>query len=210
MKRLRQSAVRHKARPLALLNFVVNKTASFFLYSFRQFSTWKRNWIKDDKRSNSLKIKAFSVCRNYTVRAQLRFVDVGQRCADEADPGMAGTQRLFYHSKHLRAPGLQFQAPLGGRDAEQSGAWKIRIICACSSPHRSPLGEGRHPSKFRNKGILFLTFPVEITKKHRVSQGQPGAFHKNGGDGGIRTHVPFHRLLDFESSSLWPLRYVSI
>ena len=71
MKRPRQSAVRHKAGPLALLNFVVNKTASFFLYSFRQFSTWKRNWIKDDKRSNSLKIKAFSVCRNYTVRAAL-------------------------------------------------------------------------------------------------------------------------------------------
>lgn len=43
MKRPRQSAVRHKAGPLALLNFVVNKTASFFLYSFRQFSTWKRN-----------------------------------------------------------------------------------------------------------------------------------------------------------------------
>ncbi|MFR1595051.1 MAG: hypothetical protein ACLSU2_05430, partial [Oscillospiraceae bacterium] len=43
VKRPRQSAVRHKAGPLALLNFVVNKTASFFLYSFRQFSTWKRN-----------------------------------------------------------------------------------------------------------------------------------------------------------------------
>ncbi|EDM51998.1 hypothetical protein DWW50_09840 [Eubacterium sp. AF15-50] len=43
VKRPRQPAVRHKAGPLALLNFVVNKTASFFLYSFRQFSTWKRN-----------------------------------------------------------------------------------------------------------------------------------------------------------------------
>ena len=30
------------------------------------------------------------------------------------------------------------------------------------------------------------------------------------GDGGIRTHVPVARQLDFESSSLWPLRYVSI
>ena len=69
VKRPRQPAVRHKAGPLALLNFVVNKTASFFLYSFRQFSTWKRNWIKDDKRSNPLKIKAFSVCRYYTVTA---------------------------------------------------------------------------------------------------------------------------------------------
>ena len=72
VKRPRQPAVRHKAGPLALLNFVVNKTASFFLYSFRQFSTWKRNWIKDDKRSNPLKIKAFSVCRYYTVTAYPR------------------------------------------------------------------------------------------------------------------------------------------
>ena len=30
------------------------------------------------------------------------------------------------------------------------------------------------------------------------------------GDSGIRTHVPVARQLDFESSSLWPLRYVSI
>ena len=30
------------------------------------------------------------------------------------------------------------------------------------------------------------------------------------GDGGIRTHVPVARQLDFESSSLWPLRYVSV
>ena len=30
------------------------------------------------------------------------------------------------------------------------------------------------------------------------------------GDDGIRTHVPVARQLDFESSSLWPLRYVSI
>ena len=29
------------------------------------------------------------------------------------------------------------------------------------------------------------------------------------GDDGIRTHVPVARQLDFESSSLWPLRYVS-
>lgn len=29
------------------------------------------------------------------------------------------------------------------------------------------------------------------------------------GDSGIRTHVPVARQLDFESSSLWPLRYVS-
>lgn len=37
---------------------------------------------------------------------------------------------------------------------------------------------------------------------------QYGAF--NSGDDGIRTHVPVTRQLDFESSSLWPLRYVSI
>jgi len=80
VKRPRQPAVRHKAGPLALLNFVVNKTASFFLYSFRQFSTWKRNWIKDDKRSNPLKIKAFSVCRYYTVTAFFCHTSFRRKC----------------------------------------------------------------------------------------------------------------------------------
>lgn len=39
---------------------------------------------------------------------------------------------------------------------------------------------------------------------------KPLIFKGFSGDGGIRTHVPVARQLDFESSSLWPLRYVSI
>ena len=69
MNQPRQPAVRQYAGPLALLNFVVNETASFFRYFSRHVSTWKRNWINDGKRSNPLKIKAFSVCRYYTVTA---------------------------------------------------------------------------------------------------------------------------------------------
>jgi hypothetical protein len=38
-----QPAARQYAGPLALLNFVVNETASFFRYFSRQISTWKRN-----------------------------------------------------------------------------------------------------------------------------------------------------------------------
>jgi len=69
VKRPRQPAVRQYTGPLALLNFVVNETASFFRYFSRQISTWKRNWINDGKRVDPLKIKAFSVCRYYTVTA---------------------------------------------------------------------------------------------------------------------------------------------
>jgi len=43
VKRPRQSATRQYTGPLALLNFVVNETASFFRYFSRQISTWKRN-----------------------------------------------------------------------------------------------------------------------------------------------------------------------
>ena len=43
VKRPRQSAIRQYAGPLALLNFVVNETASFFRYFSRHVSTWKRN-----------------------------------------------------------------------------------------------------------------------------------------------------------------------
>lgn len=43
MKRPRQPAARQYTGPLALLNFVVNETASFFRYFSRQISTWKRN-----------------------------------------------------------------------------------------------------------------------------------------------------------------------
>jgi hypothetical protein len=43
VKRPQQSAARQYTGPLALLNFVVNETASFFRYFSRQISTWKRN-----------------------------------------------------------------------------------------------------------------------------------------------------------------------
>jgi len=80
VKRPRQSAARQYTGPLALWNFVVNETASFFWYFSRQISTWKRNWINDGKRVNPLKIKAFSVCRYYTVTAFFRHPAVRAGC----------------------------------------------------------------------------------------------------------------------------------
>ena len=56
---------------------------------------------------------AFPVCRNYTVRAQLCQLAAGQRRAHEADPGVAGSQRLYHHGEHLRPLGLQVQDHFG-------------------------------------------------------------------------------------------------
>mgnify|MGYP003160101627 CR=1 FL=1 len=142
VKRPRQPAVRHKAGPLALLNFVVNKTASFFLYSFRQFSTWKRNWIKDDKRSNPLKIKAFSVCRYYTVTALLCQPIAERGRADEADSRVAGSQWYFHHSQHLRTSGFAIQEserPDDGKhtDTARGTAHKEVVTWTAVAPEKS-------------------------------------------------------------------------
>ena len=63
---------------------------------------------------------AFPVCRNYTVRAQLRFAVAGKRRAPQADSGLAGTQRFFYHGEYLRPSGLQLQAVLSAGDGERN------------------------------------------------------------------------------------------
>ena len=47
----------------------------------------------------------------------------------------------------------------------------------------------------------------EISERKGLLQEVTASFVS--GDDGIRTHVPVARQLDFESSSLWPLRYVS-
>ena len=141
MKRQRQSAVRHKARPLALLNFVVNKTASFFLYSFRQFATWKRNWIKDDKRSNSLKIKAFSVCRNYTVRAYLCHPLCRERLwrqIAQRDPRACQRQ---HHFAALCPSDDRAEAPSDGTAPILRKKW----LAVWSEIHRSGINKGDHP-----------------------------------------------------------------
>ena len=58
----------------------------------------------------------------------------------------------------------------------------------------------------KEAGIKRLETAYRASENKKASQplGSPN------GDGGIRTHVPVARQLDFESSSLWPLRYVSI
>ena len=69
MKRPRQSAVRQNAGPLALFSFVVNVTASFFRQFSRHISTWEKELNRRRQTLKPLKIKAFSVCRYYTVMA---------------------------------------------------------------------------------------------------------------------------------------------
>ena len=54
---------------------------------------------------------AFPVCRNYTVRALLRQSIAERGRTDEADSRMAGAQRYFHHSQHLRTSGFAIQEP---------------------------------------------------------------------------------------------------
>ena len=139
VKRPRQPAVRHKAGPLALLNFVVNKTASFFLYSFRQFLTWKRNWIKDDKRSNPLKIKAFSVCRYYTVTAHIRDLGTAKRRRCENRQQYARALRRGLHTPHLH-PRYEAEA---GRSRTNDG--QLHGASDVSRKRMRNTGEGAKP-----------------------------------------------------------------
>ena len=54
---------------------------------------------------------AFPVCRNYTVRALLCQPIAERGRTDEADSRVAGSQRYFHHSQHLRASGFAIQEP---------------------------------------------------------------------------------------------------
>ena len=51
---------------------------------------------------------------------QLRFAVAGKRRAPQADSGLAGTQRFFYHGEYLRPSGLQLQAVLSAGDGERN------------------------------------------------------------------------------------------
>ena len=59
---------------------------------------------------------------------------------------------------------------------------------------------------------LFILIPKKSLKKNNTNSVLISVFvlFPFGGDGGIRTHVPLAWQHDFESRSLWPLRYVSI
>ena len=76
---------------------------------------------------------AFPVCRNYTVRALLRQPIAERGRTDEADSRVAGTQRYFHHSQHLRTSGFAVQEserPDDGKhtDAAGSAAHKEVVI----------------------------------------------------------------------------------
>jgi len=58
-----------------------------------------------------LKIKAFSVCRYYTVTALLCQPIAERGRTDEADSRVVGSQRYFYHGEYLRASGFAIQEP---------------------------------------------------------------------------------------------------
>ena len=65
---------------------------------------------------------AFPVCRNYTVRALLCQPIAERGRADEADSGVAGSQRYFHHSQHLRASGFAVQEPERPDDGKHTDA----------------------------------------------------------------------------------------
>ena len=64
---------------------------------------------------------AFPVCRNYTVRALLCQPIAERGCTDETDSRVAGSQRYFHHSQHLRTSGFAVQelkCPNDGKHAD--------------------------------------------------------------------------------------------
>ena len=63
---------------------------------------------------------AFPVCRNYTVRAQLRQFAAGQWRPPQAHSGVVGAQRLYHHGEHLRPLGLQVQDHLGTGNGDRA------------------------------------------------------------------------------------------
>ena len=87
---------------------------------------------------------AFPVCRNYTVRAQLRQPSSGKRRSHEADSGMAGSQRLLHHRQYLRPPRLRFQTLVCTGDAGGAGLWQ----CVSMMPYAPKTGwTGDVPAK---------------------------------------------------------------
>ena len=102
MKRPRQSAARQNAGPLALFSFVVNVTASFFRQFSRHISTWEKELNRRRQTLNPLKIKAFSVCHYYTVRAHLYNKPVGKWGATKRRAGTSWTFRCKYHNECIR------------------------------------------------------------------------------------------------------------
>ena len=63
---------------------------------------------------------AFPVCRNYTVRAQLRQLAAGQRRSPQAHSGVAGSQRHRHDGEYLQPLGLQVQDHLGTGDGDRA------------------------------------------------------------------------------------------
>ena len=90
---------------------------------------------------------------------------------------------------------------------------KLSSLAACLPLSPSP-GAGRQlPQSSLETAWSCTQHPVCIPIREGFSILQikkPLIFKGFSGDGGIRTHVPVARQLDFESSSLQPLRYVSI
>ena len=113
---------------------------------------------------------AFPVCRNYTVRAQLRQPAAEEWRPHEADPGVAGAQRLQHDRQHLRPPGCRVQAHLSTGNGKGIGD-ELR------SPYRIRVSEhGGRPLE-RDAGAN--------EKGFSRCGGKP-----DGGEGGIRTHGP--------------------
>ena len=125
---------------------------------------------------------AFPVCRNYTVRAQLRLTAFGKRCASEANSGVAGPQRLHHHGEQLRPLGLQVQDHLGASNGDRACSAGGRNLWKQMESHRK-----RRLMKFW----------------HKNAGAKLALLRQCGGGRGIRTHGSAqHRPNDFESFSL--------
>ena len=136
---------------------------------------------------------AFPVCRNYTVRAQLRLPLARQRCAAQTDSGLAGALGFFHHGKHLRPSGLQFETLLGAGDG-------VRYAASRSGRFRQQVGAKRRKKRgIKPESVLSKIYgknspkPGDFRSKRKKKKNPEtrmvtGFF--DGGAGGIRTHEP--------------------
>lgn len=79
----------------------------------------------------TLKVALFHIFINEQLPE--RFALAGQRRTAQADSGMAGSQRLFYHGRHLCPSGLHVEAFLGAGDGG-------RYFSAAGGSLRKPVG----------------------------------------------------------------------
>ena len=126
------------------------------------------------KTSKPLILRAFLVCRNYTVRAHLRNPGPAKRSGCENRLRHAGPLQCRVHPGHLRPCDYLGPAAGGGSD----GTRPLRQFIALSSPEKFPYGsESGSDLKTKNK----LHKKVAENKNNPLESGDSSGFLVAGG-----------------------------